>query len=200
MGAFADASVSNEKKDHCRALVLSGGGSNGAWEAGVLWGFLHYGNPEDFAYDVVSGISAGSLNAIALAGTPVGTEKVVSQAISDLWMNLKTSDVWKHWTIPIVEGFFNKAGLVDNSPLLAWLTNITSKSPDFQRRTVLQTTNVNTGEITIFNQDNLEWKDAAKAGVSSASIPGIFPPFIWDDGRLFMDGGSIRNVNTLSAI
>ena len=32
----------------CRALALSGGGSNGAWEAGVLWGFLNYGNPSEF--------------------------------------------------------------------------------------------------------------------------------------------------------
>ena len=28
----------------------------------------------------------------------------------------------------------------------------------------------------------------------------MFPPHIWEDGRLFMDGGTIRNVNTLSAI
>jgi len=48
----------------CTGLALSGGGSNGAWEMGVLWGFLHNGNPEDFKYDVVTGISAGSINAI----------------------------------------------------------------------------------------------------------------------------------------
>ena len=47
------------KEGICRALVLSGGGSNGAWEAGVLWGLTHYGNPEDFAYDWISGISLG---------------------------------------------------------------------------------------------------------------------------------------------
>ena len=27
--------------DKCNALVLSGGGSNGAWEVGVLYGLLH---------------------------------------------------------------------------------------------------------------------------------------------------------------
>ena len=124
VGAAVEAAVSTAKQDHCRALVLSGGGSNGAWEAGVLWGFLNYGNPDDFAYDVVSGISAGSINAMAMAGTAVGTEKQVSQIVSDLWKNLKTSDVWKNWTIPIVEGFFNKAGLIDNSPLLAYLENV----------------------------------------------------------------------------
>ena len=34
-----------EAKETCRALVLSGGGSNGAWEAGVIYGLLHEGNP-----------------------------------------------------------------------------------------------------------------------------------------------------------
>ena len=29
----------------CRALAMSGGGSNGAWEAGVLYGFAHSANP-----------------------------------------------------------------------------------------------------------------------------------------------------------
>ena len=56
------AYAASDKK--CTAVALSGGGSNGAWEMGVLWGFLHYGNPDDFRYDVVTGISAGSINAI----------------------------------------------------------------------------------------------------------------------------------------
>ena len=51
---------------------MSGGGSNGAWEAGVVWGLVHYGNSEEFQYDVVSGISAGSINAAAMAGFPLG--------------------------------------------------------------------------------------------------------------------------------
>lgn len=55
---FAEAAKS------CTGLALSGGGSNGAWEMGVLWGFMHYGDPADFKYDVVTGISAGSINAI----------------------------------------------------------------------------------------------------------------------------------------
>lgn len=61
--------------DSCTALVLSGGGSNGAWEIGVLWGLLNYGDPDDFKYDVVSGISAGSINTLALAGWEIGKEK-----------------------------------------------------------------------------------------------------------------------------
>ena len=61
---------------------------------GVLWGFTHYGNPADFAYDVVTGISAGSINAVQMMGYPVGDEVAMSEAGSDLWNNLHTSDVW----------------------------------------------------------------------------------------------------------
>ena len=51
---------------------MSGGGSNGAWEAGVYWGLLNYGETEDYKYDVLSGISAGSINSVALVGWPIG--------------------------------------------------------------------------------------------------------------------------------
>ena len=55
-----------EAKKSCKALSMSGGGSEGAYEAGGLWG-LFFNTPEDqrdkFAYDVVTGVSAGSINA-----------------------------------------------------------------------------------------------------------------------------------------
>ena len=69
-GTFAEEV--ERKHDSCTALVLSGGGSNGAWEAGVFWGLLNYGEPDDFKYDVLSGISAGSINSLALVGWPIG--------------------------------------------------------------------------------------------------------------------------------
>ena len=59
----------------CRALVLSGGGSNGAWEAGVIYGMINNGDKKDFEWDVLSGVSAGSINTLILAGYPIGNEK-----------------------------------------------------------------------------------------------------------------------------
>lgn len=63
----SDNTATAASKDTCRALVLSGGGSNGAWEAGVIYGFANYGNASDFEWDVISGVSAGSINALAIA-------------------------------------------------------------------------------------------------------------------------------------
>jgi len=44
-GAALIASAATATQDVCRALLLSGGGNNGAWEAGVLYGLVNYGNP-----------------------------------------------------------------------------------------------------------------------------------------------------------
>lgn len=53
--------------------MLSGGGSNGAWEVGVMWGLSHNSTkPEDFAWDYVTGISAGAINTSTIAGFAPG--------------------------------------------------------------------------------------------------------------------------------
>ena len=70
--------------DHCTALVLSGGGANGAWEAGVLWGLYHYGDPTDFEYDVITGVSAGAINAAASSGFAPEDGVAMSEYISML--------------------------------------------------------------------------------------------------------------------
>ena len=70
----AESTYGAATQDSCRALVLSGGASNGAWEVGVLWGLINYGTPSDYEYDVVTGVSVGSINALFLAGYPKGQE------------------------------------------------------------------------------------------------------------------------------
>jgi predicted acylesterase/phospholipase RssA len=72
----------------CRALAMSGGGSNGAWEAGVLWGFAHSEHPEDFFYDVVTGVSAGAINTAGIAGFAPEEVVAASEFLSTTWNSL----------------------------------------------------------------------------------------------------------------
>ena len=53
--------------ESCLAIALNGGGAKGAYQAGVMWGWTHYGDPKDFEWDVVTGISGGAINAGALS-------------------------------------------------------------------------------------------------------------------------------------
>lgn len=56
----------------CRCVSFEGGGSKGAYEAGVVDGLLTYGNPEDYTWDVVTGTSTGALNTSAFTQYPTG--------------------------------------------------------------------------------------------------------------------------------
>ena len=82
------AGLSQASTEFCRGLVLSGGGSNGAWESGVLWGLLNYSTEEqksDYRYDVVSGVSIGSINASAFAVYGLGQESDAVELIYQTW-------------------------------------------------------------------------------------------------------------------
>ena len=64
--------IQAQTQDKCRILALSGGANHGAWEAGLMWGLAHYGDPTDYEWDVVSGVSAGSLNTAMTVTWPKG--------------------------------------------------------------------------------------------------------------------------------
>jgi predicted acylesterase/phospholipase RssA len=108
-----------QAKDHCNAVALSGGGSNGAWEVGVIWGLTHYGNPQDFEWDWVTGVSAGSINTAGLAGWAPGEEKMASEWLSYTMTTMKTSDVWQLWpNTTLVDALTKKPSLVNSAPAL----------------------------------------------------------------------------------
>ena len=61
------------------------------------------------------------------------------------------------------------------------------------------TVNVETGEFTVWNRDNITVEDLPPATLSSASIPVVFQPRHFRN-EYFMDGGTVWNVNADSAI
>ena len=89
---------------------------------------------------------------------------------------------------------------MDNSPLLAFLKKTLATLDDFKRRVTLATVNVNDGTYTQFTQKNLQFTELADAAVASASIPFVFPPHNWEGKGLFMDGGTVYNINIEGAI
>ena len=78
---------------HMRALVLSGGGSKGAAEVGVI-DYLLEQNP-DLEYDIFAGVSVGALNSALLAELPL---KEAFPKLKDIWLNQVkgNSSVWHH--------------------------------------------------------------------------------------------------------
>ena len=76
--AVSSSAKVNEKSNStksCKAIAMSGGGSKGSYEAGVLYGLVN-NDPDKskFAYDVVTGVSAGSINSVGVSMFAPGDE------------------------------------------------------------------------------------------------------------------------------
>lgn len=122
------------------ALVLSGGGSRGAYEAGVLtWLFEHvYPKLRDrFEFDIISGTSVGAIHAAYVAASSGQAPAERARALLHTWKTLRFDNVMRvSWTDymsiplrslgfgrPMVRGAGSrgrpetKGGLVDISPL-----------------------------------------------------------------------------------
>ena len=99
----------------CRALSLSGGGSKGSFEIGVIQGFINSLPPEDVQYDVVAGVSAGSINAAGMGLFPKGQEQAMVDFIKNVWENLHDNNIWEWWIkIDPAYGILHKAGMWSN--------------------------------------------------------------------------------------
>lgn len=166
------ADIKAEKK--CVALAMSGGGSLGAYEAGALWGIYNtLEDKSDMEYDVVTGVSAGSINTIGVSVFAKGDEKAMVEELSHRWSHLSVSDMYVQWKpLGILTGVNKKSGIFDDSPLYKYLDDfVKAFGNKFQRKFVLSAVDVNTGAYVKYDET---CPDPAKAATSSASIPFVF--------------------------
>lgn len=75
-----------------RALVLSGGGAKGAWQAGVIARLYGQGK----SYDGIFGVSVGAINGLHLAQYKRGQEYRAAKKLHDLWFQLDNSKVKRY--------------------------------------------------------------------------------------------------------
>ena len=99
--------ILNQDQEKCYALAISGGGVKAAYQLGVVYSFAHEGAPGEYEYDVVSGVSAGSINNGIFSLFPKGQEKQMTEFGQDLVKNMDTSVIFKEWPGGIVDGLEN---------------------------------------------------------------------------------------------
>ena len=171
----------------CNVLALSGGGAFGAVQAGILDGLLE-AQAVPSTYDVITGISAGGLNAGFLS-----YYTNVTQGLSELQpilTGLTTQDVYKNGILNILSDW----SIYDNSPLAATLGNIIDgKVPDQQTPlTLIGATNVNSEALDVWQFDFLNAPDKVDVLMATSAIPLAFPPR-QINGSYYVDGGVINN-------
>src|SRR4051812_31705845 len=77
-----------------RALVLSGGGSKGAYQVGALY---HLINDLGINYDILCGVSVGAINCGFLSQFQKGEEFKSIVRLSDLWLKINTNSIYRRW-------------------------------------------------------------------------------------------------------
>eukprot|EP00742_Colponemidia_sp_Colp-10_P001322 GILJ01001424.1.p1 GENE.GILJ01001424.1~~GILJ01001424.1.p1 ORF type:complete len:344 (-),score=68.19 GILJ01001424.1:81-1112(-) len=193
--ALAHAAKTNNGK--CHAMAYSGGGTKGAYEAGVIRGLVDKLAAEDRTWDVVTGISVGSINAAASALFAVGDEENMADYLIQTWSEIKKSDVYRDWDGGLIEGVLIKPGLYDTSPLRTFLkSRLNTGFKD--RKLVVGATSLTTGLFTYWNETQ-EADHLVESVMASSAIPGIFPP-VSLDGQEFCDGGTKLSVNIFDAV
>ncbi len=188
-------------------LVLSGGGSDGAFGAGLLNGWTTRGGRPEFG--VVTGISTGALTApYAFVGSDFDEE------LERFYTNTKTSDVV---TFRVLDALMGKSlGLADTSLLKAMLDKamtpalIARIAEEYRkgRRLLIGTTNLDAQRPVVWDIGKIAASgDPAAPGLirdillASSSIPGAFPPVeftVTANGQTYtemhVDGGVTRQL------
>lgn len=166
----------------CRILSLSGGGSHGAFEAGVLQSMLE--KPDFQPWDVHLGVSAGGLGVLSLTKDDYLPNM---ETIRDTWANSKTKD--------IIEPLSSGNSLSGNSKIYKLIQNTYNSMTGDPTSGYfgVGVTDLSTGTFNVLDIDTTHV--VFDSFVASAAIPVVFPPV----GSL-VDGGLQKNEIFLSGL
>lgn len=192
--------VSSQK---CLILALQGGGDHGAYQAGALKG-LAYNLPEgDRKWEIITGISAGTLNGAGFSLFPQGKEVEAVNFLEKVWREIDSKDkIYKNWKHLGILGpayaLFAETGFYDTTPLRELLNSILTDK-EIVRDLHIGVNNIESGEYEVYEAKTLSKEDLINAILSSSAVPVIFPAIEFK-GKMYQDGGVKHGVDILSGI
>jgi predicted acylesterase/phospholipase RssA len=133
------------------------------------------------------GISSGAICCAFLSQFTTEERFLGAIQLSELWKNLKKSDIYKSWGIlGRIQGIW-KTSMYDSSPLMSLIkTHISlDKIRASGKYSSTGTVSLSSGKYHIFDQTNDKFLEAV---VASATFPGMFTPVKFN-GHLWIDGG-----------
>lgn len=186
-------------------LVLSGGGQNGAFGAGLLNGWTQTGKRPQFR--IVTGVSTGSLIApFAFLGSKY------DPLIKEFFTTYSTKDIVRP---TVAAGLLGGKSLTNSKPLASLIAKYITPEVLSEiaieygkgRNLLIGTTNLDAGRPVIWNMGEIASQGTnrgldlfRKVVLASASIPGAFPPVLIDvksndlSGKeMHVDGGTTDN-------
>jgi NTE family protein len=173
------------------AFVLSGGGSLGAVQVGMLQALAE----RSITPDLLVGTSAGALNAVFVAEHGMSPESL--DRLAGTWAALRRDDVFPLRPPQMVLAL---AGARDALCTGSGLERLVRRHVGFARLedaptpVHLVTTDLLSGEEVLLSDG-----DAVSAVLASSAIPAVLPP-VRRDGRTLVDGGLADNAAISQAV
>lgn len=171
------------------AFVLTGGSSRAAVQVGMLEALAEAG----IRPDLLVGISAGAVNAVAYAADPSNAGIL---RLKDGWRRATRAQVFPLWSRSLLLGAIGRRDhLLTNRGLATLIGTFVGverlESGDIPVHVVA--TDLQKGEPVLISEG-----PALPALLASTAIPGVFPP-VEIDGRLLVDGGVSSDAPTEQA-
>ncbi len=173
-----------------RALILSGGGARGAFQAGV-WKYL---NQIGWKPDIICGTSIGAVNAAAI-GSGMDVETLIN-----LWTTYNRRRMYRLNLLQFVAYLLSKRAikpLLDTKPLQKILQdNLDFKAlKQSNTKIIITAVNMLTGHPEFFHQKEIQLKHI----LASSAMPLLFP---WQEikGEPYWDGGVMVNTPIAPAL
>ena len=174
---------------------MRGGGTRGIYELGALEGFLDTMDAEEIQYDVIAGVSSGSLNGAPIALYEKGKEAKAFEFIHKDWFNsiVNKSTVFDQWPIFGPLATYWKPSFTDFTPMHEKGDSV-MKNKQLHRRVAFQSVDINTGKVHTFTE--AEPKELyGEMVVASASLALMFQPVTSFAGMTMQDGGDFSFIN-----
>lgn len=172
------------------ALVLSGGGAKGAFQAGALKKLAE----RSLEYDSIAGVSVGALNGIMVASGQ-------TSRMLELWKTITRDQIYTKRSIPRIALKFLAYKIGISSPPRSIYSNeplfklLKEELEDIYLKIPLTIGRINLGSGQYLNEIAPESTDFAKQILASTAIPVVWEPVVIDD-KMYVDGG-IRNTTPL---
>lgn len=173
------------------AFVLSGGGSLGAVQVGMLKALAAHG----IAPDLLVGTSAGALNSAWVASHGMSPGSL--EELTSVWSRLRRRDVFPIDARQALRGVLGQStAIANNSKLRQLIGNYApiDRLEDAAIPAHLVAADLLTGASVLLSRGSL-----VDAALASAALPGVFPPVEWE-GSYLVDGGVARDAGVSQAL
>jgi predicted patatin/cPLA2 family phospholipase len=179
--------------------VLSGGGDKGSYQASAFITWTKIVQKIDLSYDVIAGVSVGSLNGSGLAAYEPGDETNAAEWIYGVWHDLSNNDVFSSWPGGILEGIFEEQGIFDNTNLINFFKNRLSDK-QIKKKITIGTADMNSARFISFNYNATNLTDQyVNHVIASTAMPLAFPALL-EKNLTLLDGGVVWKMDVPGAI